>query len=78
MAVCGATSTSHAKAADNVLATFCVSPDGDDANPGTKMQPFASIPRAQQAVRTVNKNMTGDIHVVLRGGVYAINRTLVF
>jgi hypothetical protein len=59
-------------------ATFCVAPGGSDANPGSESQPFASIERARQAVRAMNKEMAGDILVVLRGGVYRIDRTIAF
>jgi lysophospholipase L1-like esterase len=58
--------------------TFYVSPGGDDRNPGTEPRPFATLDRARQAVRQVNRSMTGDIRVVLRGGAYKLERTLVF
>ena len=58
--------------------TFCVAPSGNDANPGDENKPFATLEKARQAVRAVNKDMTGDIAVVLRGGVYRIDRTIVF
>jgi len=61
-----------------VQATFYVASDGRDDNPGTEARPFASIDRARQAVRTVNKNMTGDIVVMLGGGTYRIERTISF
>lgn len=32
-------------------AEFFVSPDGDDGNPGTKAQPFATLERARDAIR---------------------------
>jgi hypothetical protein len=44
-------------------AKFCVAPDGNDANPGTKERPFASLQRAQQAASP------GDF-VFIRGGTY--------
>lgn len=49
-------------------AKFCVAPGGNDANPGTKELPFASIHRAQQAVAP------GDT-VYIRGGVYQIKES---
>ena len=61
-----------------VQATFYVAPNGSDANPGTEAAPLATVDGARQAVRAVNKQMTGDIVVVLRGGTYRIDRTLVF
>ncbi len=59
-------------------ASFCnaqpyfVAPSGDDANPGTQQKPFASLQRAQQAVR----QNRGD--VFLRGGTYYLPAPLVF
>lgn len=62
----------------DVQATFYVAPDGSDRNPGTEAEPFATIDRARIAARTVRRPMTGDVVVVLAGGVYAIDRPLVF
>ena len=58
--------------------TFYVAPDGSDANPGTEAKPFATLEKARQAVRAINKDMTGDIVVVLRGGTYRIDKTITF
>ena len=49
---------------------YYVSPSGNDANPGTLAQPFASLQRAQQAERLKH----GD--VFLRGGTYYLPATL--
>jgi hypothetical protein len=54
---------------------FYVSPQGDDNNPGTEAQPFATIGRAQQVVRTLNAAMSGDLVVYLRQGVYSLTTT---
>jgi hypothetical protein len=62
----------------HVQATFHVAPNGDDANPGSDAKPFATIQRARQAVRAINRQMTGDIVVVLHGGTYRIAQTIVF
>jgi hypothetical protein len=51
---------------------YYTAPDGNDANPGTLDKPFASLQRAQQAVRQEK----GD--VFLRGGTYYLPETLVF
>ena len=59
-------------------ADFYVSPTGDDANSGTLQAPFKTITKAKDAVRTVNTNMTGDIHVYLRGGNYRITSAINF
>ena len=57
--------------------TFHVSPAGSDNAPGTEAEPFGTIAKARRAVRAVNRKMTGDIVVVLRGGRHAIGQTLV-
>jgi hypothetical protein len=60
------------------VACFCsaqpyfVAPNGNDANPGTLKKPFATLQRAQQAVR----HKRGD--VFLRGGTYYLPAPLVF
>jgi len=59
-------------------ATFYVAPDGSDENPGTEANPFTTVEKARQVVRTLNKSMIGDIVVVLRGSVYRIDRTIAF
>ncbi len=51
---------------------YCVSPTGHDANPGTLEKPFATLHRAQQAVR----EKRGDVY--LRGGTYYLGEPLVF
>jgi hypothetical protein len=61
-----------------IQVAFYVAPNGSDDNPGSEAKPFASLEKARQAVRAVNRPMTGDIVVVLRGGTYAIGQTLVF
>jgi hypothetical protein len=66
----------HASAATQ--ATYYVAPDGNDANPGTMAAPFKTVPRARDAVRTVNANMSGDIYVYLRGGNYPVSSTMEF
>jgi hypothetical protein len=51
---------------------YYVSPEGNDNNPGTIKQPFATLHRAQQALR----QHKDDIY--LRGGTYYLPETLVF
>jgi len=51
---------------------YFVSPAGDDANPGTREKPFATLQRAQQAARQERGT------VYLRGGAYYLPETLVF
>ena len=50
---------------------YIVSPSGNDANPGTLKQPFATLQRAQQAARQKH----GE--VFLRGGTYYLSAPLV-
>ncbi|VGO18025.1 right-handed parallel beta-helix repeat-containing protein [Pontiella sulfatireligans] len=57
---------------------FYVSPAGNDANNGTLAQPFLSLEKVQETVRTLTANMTGDLVVILRGGVYPLTKPLAF
>ena len=50
-------------------ATYYVSPAGSDDNPGTISAPFLTITAAQDSVRSVTGGMSGDIQVILRGGI---------
>lgn len=61
-----------------ILATYFVSHFGNDANPGTYTAPFKTITKAQEVVRTVNSNMTGDIYIYLREGTYPLSDRLSF
>src|SRR6266508_1344460 len=59
------------------LAAVFVAPSGNDANAGTsRSQPVRTLGRAQQLVRGLNQNMTGDIRVELANGVYQLASTL--
>ena len=55
---------------------FFVSPTGGDTNPGTLERPFATLERAQQAARQVQRREA--VTVNLRAGVYYLPSTLVF
>ncbi len=61
--------------------TYYVASDGNDSFSGTVCTaeagngPFRTIERAKQEVR---KHPEGDIHVVLRGGIYPVKETTVF
>jgi hypothetical protein len=59
-------------------AAYYVAPTGSDSNAGTIDAPFQTITKARDVVRTINKNMTGDIYVYLRGGDYRITSTITF
>jgi len=57
---------------------YYVSPTGSDTNAGTATAPFQTIGKARDVVRTVNAQMTDDLHVYLRGGVYALTAPITF
>lgn len=59
-------------------AEYFVSPNGNDANAGTKAAPFRTLEKVQAVVRTRIKAgvPAGGIAVWLRGGVYARSATL--
>ena len=75
-------------AADSIAAeaNFFVSPAGSDAWSGTLAEPneqqtdgpFATLPRARDAVRELRKSHSGDVVVLVRGGTYRLNETVVF
>jgi len=52
-----------------------VAPGGDDANPGTRSQPFATLERAREALRRASPD--GGRRVIVRGGVYSRSATFV-
>ncbi|MBK1877225.1 right-handed parallel beta-helix repeat-containing protein [Pelagicoccus mobilis] len=57
---------------------FYVSTSGDDQNPGTKEQPFASLAQAQKAVAEVVEKSEENITVWIDDGHYALRDTLRF
>ena len=58
---------------------FYVAKDGDDANNGTADAPFATLERAKQAVREIDKsNLTKGISVYLREGEYVLEKSVSF
>jgi len=59
--------------------TLHVSASGDDANPGTKDRPFATLERARNEVRrirTAGSLPSGGVTIELREGVYELSRPL--
>ncbi len=59
-------------------ASFTVSTQGVDTNPGTAEQPFASLERARDAIRQLKTTTglpPGGVTVWVRGGVYRITKT---
>ncbi|MEO5802991.1 MAG: right-handed parallel beta-helix repeat-containing protein, partial [Verrucomicrobiota bacterium] len=56
-----------------------VSPLGNDANPGTKSKPFASLQRARDVVREQKQTKPNrDYTVFLRGGTYRLSEPVIF
>ncbi|WP_199271519.1 hypothetical protein [Cellulophaga sp. L1A9] len=67
-------------------ADFYVSTSGSDAWSGTLDRPnsqgtdgpFATLDQAKNAVRTLKKSKSQDIVVLIRDGIYKLNKTVVF
>jgi hypothetical protein len=58
-------------------AEFHVAPRGNDAHPGTKAKPFATLERAQSAARESRiQNPTAHFQVLVRGGTNELRQTL--
>ena len=55
-----------------------MSPSGNDGDPGTFDQPFATIVKARNTVRELLKKKKQNIIVYLREGYYYIDKTIVF
>jgi len=58
-------------------ADFHVAPSGNDANPGTEDQPFATLERARDEIRhrkAAGPLPVGGITVEIRGGAYELSR----
>jgi hypothetical protein len=57
-------------------ADIYVAPNGSDANPGTKDQPFATIATALRKARELRRlhdpSIANGIHIIIRGGVYTL------
>ncbi|MFZ0860165.1 MAG: hypothetical protein WAN18_05750, partial [Candidatus Sulfotelmatobacter sp.] len=58
-------------------ATFYVSSSGNDKSPGTKKLPFATLHRAQEAVRQ-SRNSSAPVRVLVREGTYYLKSALTF
>lgn len=81
-----ATFTAGLCRASQPVADFYVATNGSDEWSGTLAQPdasqtdgpFATLERARDAVRGLRKRGAGDVVVLIRGGTYQLNRTVVF
>ena len=51
---------------------FWVSPDGNDGNPGSQSEPFATLERAKMAVRTALQVGGGNVTVNIEPGTYRL------
>ncbi len=63
--------------ADAALELF-VSTDGNDSNPGTENEPFATIEGARNAIRALQTKPSGGIVVYIRGGYYSVTDSIRF
>jgi hypothetical protein len=57
---------------------FCMAPQGNDANPGTREKPFATLEKARDAVRALKAKgaLPGPVCVRLLPGEYPLARTI--
>ncbi|WP_391540473.1 right-handed parallel beta-helix repeat-containing protein [Rubripirellula lacrimiformis] len=75
-----------ANCAAESTADFYLSPSGSDTWSGTLPEPngqrtdgpFATLQHARDAVRESGKDRSGDVVVLIRGGTYRLNQTVVF
>ncbi|MFO7974264.1 MAG: hypothetical protein R6V12_06495 [Candidatus Hydrogenedentota bacterium] len=66
-------------AGDAPVFDFVVAPDGNDNNPGSLEKPFATIHRAQAAVRSeIAQGLVNNVTVLIREGEYILEKPLVF
>ncbi|NNJ26503.1 right-handed parallel beta-helix repeat-containing protein [Alienimonas chondri] len=73
-------------AGEEPTADFYLSPDGSDKWSGTSPEPnerrtdgpFATLERARDAVRTLDRDRTRDVVVLIREGTYRLKQTAVF
>jgi len=68
----------YLRPAPAVYREFYVSPTGADTNSGTEARPLRTLAHARDVVRTINRKVTGDIVVYLRGGVYPVTAPIEF
>lgn len=59
-------------------AKFYISPNGDDNQTGTSLEePFRSLSRAVKAVAGQRHNTPHQYQIIMRGGIYPVNETIV-
>ena len=64
--------------ASSSFASFYVSLNGSDSSDGSQTSPFATLSRAQDAVRDVNSDLTSDLYVYVSAGTYYLEEPLNF
>lgn len=69
---------SEAQPQNTARLEFYVAVDGADSNPGTMERPFATLSRAQAAVRAARREARSGISVLVRGGTYYHSQPLTF
>ena len=57
---------------------FAVSTNGDDNNPGSRDEPFATLARAREAVREYPRRGKEPVTITVGGGTYYLDEPLVF
>lgn len=66
---------------DTQTTCIYVAPDGSDTSQGTEDAPFASLQKALEHVRglraTTDESALGEVHIILKGGTYRLDETLV-
>ncbi len=66
---------------DDTATKFYVATGGNDYNPGTLEQPFATLQRARDAIRQLKSesggNLPAPVKVLVRGGKYFLDETLI-
>lgn len=67
-----------AMAQNNVYKDIYVDVNGDDTANGDKVNPFATLERAQKEVQAISEGMTGDIIVHLGEGKFYLNDRMLF
>jgi len=65
-------------ASDSVWKEFYVSAEGNDNADGSRENPFRTIAEAQEAVRNISDQMSGDIVVNILPGTYELEEQLEF
>lgn len=72
-------STAEQPEASEPRTAIYLSPTGsDETGDGSLENPWQSVTRARDYIRTINQGLKNDIHVFLRGGTYYVDNEIVF